>query len=244
MSSSGNPLRNIINQFQLAETELGTIVVSKAVQTLPQTATVNLFTVQSGAVLVTGLFGIVQTAIQNAACNLSLGLAPTVGTAATAGIGGPTSIQNLVSGSLIAAPAAAGAGGTALASPAVPATTVNATNNYHGTVDVAITANGATITAVNVNGVQAGTSAGTYSVPAHGQISIAYTAGPPTWVWTGSVALETNANGTLSIPKDVGFVASAGFITWTTSTSITGSVKWYCSYIPIDGVVPKSARVF
>jgi hypothetical protein len=202
-----------------------------------------LFAVTGGAVLITGLFGIVQTAIQNSACNLSLGLAPSVGTAASAGIGGPTSIQNLVSGAVIAAPATAGAGGTALTSPAVPATTVNATNNYHGTVDVAITANGAAITSVVVNGVQVGTTAGTYALPAHGQINIAFTGGPPTWVWTGSVALETNANGTLSIPKDVGFIASIGNITWTTSTSITGSVKWYCSYVPIDGIVTKGPKV-
>lgn len=243
MSSSGNPLRNIINEFQLAETELGTVVISKAVQTLPQTATANLFTIVGGAVLVTGFFGIVQTAIQNAACNLSLGLAPTVGTAATAGVGGPTSIQNLVSGSMIAAPAAAGAGGTSLVAPSVPATTVAAVNNYHGTVDVAINANGATITNVFVNGVQVGTAAGTYSVPAHGSISITYTVATPTWTWTGSVALETNANGTLSVPKDVGFIATTGTITWTTSTSITGSVKWYMSYIPIDGTVAKGPKV-
>ena len=242
MATSGNPLRNIISEFQLGEDVVGTII-SKASQTLPQTATANLFTIAGGAVLVTGLWGIVQTSIQNAACNLSVGLAPTVGTAATAGIGGPTSIQNLVAGSVIAAPAAAGAGGTTLTAPSVPATTVAAVNNYHGTVDVAISANGATITSVVVNGVQVGTAAGTYSVPAHGSISIAYTVATPTWVWTGSVALETNANGTLSIPKDVGFVASAGTITWTTSASITGAIKWYCSYVPIDGTVQKGPKV-
>lgn len=242
MATSGNPLRNIINELQLGEEIVGTII-SKSTQTLPQSATSNLFSISGGAVLVTGLWGIVQTAIQNAACNLSLGLAPTVGTAATAGIGGPTTIQNLVSGAVIAMPAAAGAGGVSLSAPSVPATTVNATNNYHGTVDVAINANGATITSVVVNGVQEGTAAGTYSVPAHGTISIAYTVATPTWTWTGSVALETNANGTLSVPKDVGFVASAGNITWTTTTSITGSIKWYCSYVPIDGIVTKGPRV-
>lgn len=242
MATSGNPLRNIINEFQLGEDVVGTII-TKATQTLPQGATANLFTIQGGAVLVTGLFGIVQTAIQNSACNLSLGLAPTVGTAATAGIGGPTSIANLASGAIIAAPAAAGAGGTSLSAPAVPATTVPAVNNYHGTVDVTISANGATITNVSVNGVTVGTGAGTYSVPAHGTISIAYTVATPTWTWAGSVALETNVNGTLSIPKDVGFTVSAGTITWTTTTSITGSIKWYCSYVPIDGVVTKGPKV-
>jgi hypothetical protein len=243
VSTLGNPLRNIINEFQLGEVVSGTTIISAAAQTLPQTGTANLFTISGGAVLVTGLWGIVQTAIQNSAVNLSLGLAPTVGTAATAGVGGPTSIQNLAAGTLIAAPAAAGAGGVSLTAPSVPATTVAAVNNYHGTVDVAISANGATITNVSVNGVTAGTSAGTYSVPAHGSISIAYTVATPTWTWTGSVALETNANGTLSIPKDVGFVASAGTITWTTSASRTGAVKWYCEYLPIDGVVVKGPKV-
>lgn len=240
MSSSGNPLRNIINELQLGETIYGTMV-AKATQPLPQSATATLFTVQSGAVLVTGLFGIVTTAIQNQANNLSLGLAPTVGTAGTAGIGGPTSIQNLALGNIVAAPASAGAGGTTLVAPSVPASTVSVTNNYHGTVDVAVS--GGTVTAVFVNGTQVASGTGvTVAVPAHGQISVTYSVAP-TWTWTGSVALEVNANGTLSLPKDVGFVAPAGTITWTTSASSTGAMKWYCSYVPIDGVGPKPARV-
>lgn len=241
MSSSGNPLRNIISELQLGETLYGTMVAKSSSLTLPQTATSNLFTIQGGAVLVTALFGIVTTAIQNQACNLSLGLAPTVGTAATAGIGGPSSIINLAAGNVIAAPAVAGAGGTVLSAPAVPLSTVSATNNYHGTVDVAVS--GGTVTAVVVNGVQVASATGvTVSVPAHGQISVTYSVAP-TWTWTGSVALEINAAGTLSLPKDVGFVASAGNITWTTSASNTGAIKWYCSYVPIDGVTEKSAKV-
>ena len=243
MSSSGNPLRNIISELQLGESIYGTMVAKTGPLTLPQNTTSTLFTISSGAVLITGLFGVVTTAIQNQACNLSLGLIPTVGTAASAGIGGPSTIQNLLVGNVIAAPAVAGAGGTSLAAPAVPATTVAAVNNYHGTVDVAISLNGSTITNVSVNGVTVGTTAGTYSVPAHGSISIAYSVATPTWVWTGSVALEVNSNGTLSLPKDVGFVASAGTITWTTSASNTGAVRWYCSYLPIDGNTTKSAKV-
>jgi hypothetical protein len=241
VSSSGNPLRNIISEFQLGEVIGGTTVISSAAQTLPQTATGNLFTVSGGAVLVTGLWGVVQTAVANSSINLSLGLAPTVGTAATAGIGGPTSIQNSALGSVISAPAAAGAGGVTLSSPAVPASTVTATNNYHGTVDVAIS--GGTVTSVNVNGVQLATTTGvTVALPAHGQIAVTYSVAP-TWVWTGSVALEVNANGTLSTPKDAGFVASPGSITWTTSASRTGAIKWYCEYLPIDGTAAKGPRV-
>jgi hypothetical protein len=243
MSSSGNPLKNIINELQLGECLYGTMVAKANSLALPQTGTSTLFTIQGGAVLVTGLFGVVTTAIQNQACNLSIGLAPTVGSAATAGIGGPSSVQNLLAGNVIAAPAVAGAGGTALAAPAVPLTGVNVQNNYNGTVDVTLSAG--TLTGVNVNGVAVGStpwSPATYPVPAHGQIAWVGSVAP-TWTWTGSVALEINANGSLSLPKDVGFVASPGLITLTTSASSTGAIRWYCSYVPIDGNTTKSARV-
>ena len=70
--------------------------------------------------------------------------------------------------------------------PAVPATTV-ATQNANGyPVSVAINANGATISAVTVNGVVVGASAGTYVVPAYGSISISYTVAVPTWVWSNA----------------------------------------------------------
>jgi hypothetical protein len=69
-----------------------------------------------------------------------------------------------------------------VSSPAVPATTVAATNGT-GTV-VAVTISGGTLTTpfVVINGTQAGTTAGTYLVPAGGTISIAYSAAP-TWAW-------------------------------------------------------------
>lgn len=241
MSALTMPPHPYINPFQLGEVVDGTEIVSSQTQTLPQTATATLFTVSAGAILVTGLWGIVQTAIQNAAVNLSLGLAPTVGTAATAGIGGPTSIQNLVSGAFVAAPASAGSSGQTLTAPAVPATTVAVTNNYHGTVDV--TLSGGTVTSVNVNGAQVATTTGvTVSVPAHGQIAITYSVAP-TWTWAGSAALETGASGALSIPKDVGFIVPVGTVTWTTSASRTGSMKWYMSYVPYDGTATKGPRV-
>ena len=68
----------------------------------------------------------------------------------------------------------------AVASPAVPATTVAATNST-GTV-VAVTISGGTLTAVTVNGTQAGTTAGTYLVPVAGTISVTYSVAP-TWAW-------------------------------------------------------------
>jgi hypothetical protein len=73
-----------------------------------------------------------------------------------------------------------------LTPPAVPATTVPAQNVNNYPVTVVIGANGATITAVTVNGVVVGTAAGTYAVPPYGSISITYTVATPTWTWTGT----------------------------------------------------------
>jgi hypothetical protein len=74
------------------------------------------------------------------------------------------------------------------ATPSVPATGVAAQNASASVMQAVVSANGATITAVVVNGVTVGTAAGTYYVPAYGTISIAYTGGPPTWVWSVSSA--------------------------------------------------------
>lgn len=78
--------------------------------------------------------------------------------------------------------------------PAVPATGVAQQNNNPYPVSVVISANGATITNVSVNGVTVGTAAGTYSVPAFGSISIAYSVATPTWVWSNLNGLSTTAN--------------------------------------------------
>lgn len=73
--------------------------------------------------------------------------------------------------------------------PAVPATTVTATNTLQNPVAVAIAANGATISAINVNGSSQGTSVlPWYVVPAGGTIAIAYTVATPTWAWTPVLA--------------------------------------------------------
>lgn len=90
-----------------------------------------------------------------------------------------------------------------VSSPAVPATTVAATNST-GTV-VAVTISAGTLTSVVVNGVQAGTTAGTYLVSVGGTISITYSVAP-TWAWAlpatngavtaGGAALPFAAGGT------------------------------------------------
>jgi hypothetical protein len=83
------------------------ILVTKAAQNLPQTATANLFTV-SGSVIVTGLLGVVTTAIGATATTLALGTAPG---AATASIATATAITSKVAGTALAPVGASGVGG-------------------------------------------------------------------------------------------------------------------------------------
>jgi len=81
--------------------------------------------------------------------------------------------------------------------PAVPATGVAAQNPNSYPVEVVISANGATITNVSVNGITVGTAAGTYYVPAYGSISIAYSVATPTWAWSNpasNVAASGNSD--------------------------------------------------
>jgi hypothetical protein len=73
----------------------------------------------------------------------------------------------------------------AVATPAMPASTVAVTNNTGQYVAVAIT--GGTLTFVYVNGVQAGTTAGNYALPPGATISITYSVAP-TWAWTAPIA--------------------------------------------------------
>jgi hypothetical protein len=76
--------------------------------------------------------------------------------------------------------------------PAIAPSTQQVLNNSGGPVAVVIT--GGTLTFVFVNGAQAGTAAGTYLVPAGGNISITYSVAP-TWTWydaDGSPALPIN----------------------------------------------------
>jgi len=80
----------------------------------------------------------------------------------------------------------------AVASPAVPLTTVAAANSTGTVVNVTISAG--TLTSVAVNGVQAGTTAGTYLVPVAGTISITYSVAP-TWAWALPVTSASVAAG-------------------------------------------------
>lgn len=235
MATTGNPLKDVneIPGYQLRAIVAGAQVV-KGPLALPATGTSTLFKVSGGAILVTSLVGIVASAMSSTVTSLSIGMAPTVGAAATPGIGGPTLVTSLAAGTMISAPAAAGAAGGALVTPAVPATGVPAVNTYHGSVDVAMA--GGVLTGVTVNGVPVGTtpwSPATYTVPAHGNIAWAGSAAP-TWTWTGSAALEIAASGGMSVPKDCGFIVPVGNITLTTTATNTGTVKWYMTYVPLD----------
>lgn len=92
-----------------------------------------------------------------------------------------------------------------IVAPGVPASTVTATNTTGTVVAVAISANGATITSVNVNTIQVGTTAGTYLVPINGTIAITYSVATPTWTWALPVTNAAIAQGATAIP-----VASGG----------------------------------
>lgn len=84
--------------------------VTKAAQTLPQTATSTLFTVAGGRVVITSLMGTVSTVIGAGAVTMSIGVAPTVGTANTAGIAAlTTTLANKEVGTHFWLPPVAGA---------------------------------------------------------------------------------------------------------------------------------------
>lgn len=72
--------------------------------------------------------------------------------------------------------------------PAVPASTVAVQNA--NTYPVNVTLTGFTATAVFVNGVQVGTTNGTYLVPAGGTISVTYSVAG-TWIWVNANGLST-----------------------------------------------------
>ena len=91
----------IIQGYQLREIAFGVQVI-KAAQAMPQTGTANLYTVAGGSVLVTSLLGLVSgTAIQSSDPELTLGMAPTVGTAEVAGIASSTALTSAEIGTWI-----------------------------------------------------------------------------------------------------------------------------------------------
>jgi hypothetical protein len=93
----------------------------------------------------------------------------------------PSDIGQYTNRQLLTIAGSNGGSGTAVVSPAVPATTVAQPNPYTFPVQVVIS--GGTLTAVVVNGVTVGTTDGTYIVPVGGNISVTYSA-TPTWVWS------------------------------------------------------------
>jgi hypothetical protein len=103
----------IIQGYQLRTLLLGTQVIKTAL-TLPQTATADLFTVAGGSVLVTSLLGLVTTALGATEPLMSLGLAPTTGTAEAAGVvaaseaSGGTALASIEAGSWITPGASSG----------------------------------------------------------------------------------------------------------------------------------------
>jgi hypothetical protein len=147
----------IIQGYQLRTIAFG-VQITKAAQNLPQTATATLATVAGGSVLVTSMIGVVSTAIQNQACNLSLGTVPTTGTASSTGLAAVASISNKEVGTMIVPLVSAGVGGT--------------------------------------------------------------------------LVVGANAGASVFLPTP--FVVSAGTISWTTSASNTGQMKWYFTYVPLD----------
>ena len=106
--------------------------------------------------------------------------------------------------------------------PAVPASTVAATNPARIGATVVVT--GGTVTNVAVNGSSAGTGDGTYTVPGGGTIAITYSAAP-TWTWTWgtafggqaylSVAAFTGSSATITLQQ------SADNSTWSTLAAFT-----------------------
>jgi hypothetical protein len=236
MSSSTFPPGDaLIQGYQLRNIVIGTLV-KKGPLTLPQSATSTLFTITGGAVLVTGLMGLVTTAIGATATNLSTGCVPATGTAESSGIANATAITSLAAGTWIHAPIN---GSSTITAPSFPTTGTPVTNNNAFAVSAVISLNGATISNVSVNGVTAGAGAGTYVVPAHGTISVAYTVATPTWTWANAKTLAIGAGGGQSIlGQHTGlagaFVVPAGTITWTTSASDTGAITWYLHYVQLD----------
>lgn len=119
------------------------------------------------------------------------------------------------------------AGPTPIATPGMPASTTPVTNS--GTVAAAVTITGGTLTAVVVNSVTVGTTAGTYVVPAGQTIAITYSVAP-TWVWYPATANGDPLN--LAVPplatfseiatNDVFFFREASLYTGGTPSTAAG----------------------
>ena len=107
-----------------------------------------------------------------------------------------------------------GAGKT-LTPPAVPASGTPQSNTAGMNVWVTITNGTGTVSAVVVNGVQVGTAAGSYLLPAGQSITVTYSAGTITWTWAQaivSLAGETAAGNIKDISLGQSFTLDANRI--------------------------------
>lgn len=77
-----------------------------------------------------------------------------------------------------------------LTTPAVPGSTVVATNP--APIPVSVVISGGTMTNVSINGTTVGTGAGTYTLPQGAAITLTYTVAP-TWTWTATTAFGAQA---------------------------------------------------
>jgi len=100
----------IIQGTQLRALELGTLV-QKGPSVLPATTTANLYTVNTGAVVVTGLVGVVTTVCSATVTNLSIGTHPTGLSAQNASIAVATAITSAAVGTWLAPLPVSGVGG-------------------------------------------------------------------------------------------------------------------------------------
>jgi|SRR5580765_7148626 len=112
-------MANFIQGTQLRTMNRGNLV-TKAAANLPQSATGTLFTVAGGLVLVTGFLGVVTTVFQGTDPVLSLGTAPTSGTAATNSLATTVDTSSTEVGTMMTVQASGGLGG-ALVVHATPA---------------------------------------------------------------------------------------------------------------------------
>lgn len=99
----------LIQGVQLRAILLG-IKIDEPAAVLPATATGNIFTVAGGRVLITGLIGQCTTVCSGVATTLSIGLAPTAGTANATGLTTATAITSKEVGTLVSLPLTAGGG--------------------------------------------------------------------------------------------------------------------------------------
>lgn len=218
-------MTTLISNTSVRQVALG-INVSRLTSNLPATGALNIFTITGGRLLIASLVGEVTTIIQNQACTVKVTSTPLAGTAVD--LAAPSaSIANLEVGGRLTLPAVVGS--SAVATPAVPASTVAVQNTNPNPVTVVIT--GGTMTAVVVNGVTVGTGAGTYVVPAGGAISMTYTV-VPTWAWTGPALVTGNAGGVVG--KQAAWAIGPGSLSYTTSATNTGQIKWDLAYVPLD----------